>query len=88
MRNLADALIEAITYISIAPGDDDRSHADVQALESLVATLRDSSPEELEALRAALNRARAAAKASGDPSHDLEGTFRAIEENILETGDE
>ena len=87
MRNLADALIEAITYISTAPGDDDRSHADVQVLESIVGTLHECTSEELEALRAALNRARAATEASGSLSPDLEDAFRAIEESILDVGE-
>jgi hypothetical protein len=84
MNRLADAVISAIAYISTASTDDDRADDDVRALESLVVALRQCSAAEREALRAALQRARAEAESSDHAHPDLLDTFRAIETDILD----
>ena len=84
MNTLADAVIAALTYISTAQADDDRADDDVRALESLAATLHHCSAAERDALRAALQRARAEAASSPNPHPDLLDTFRAIETDILD----
>lgn len=83
MKSLADAVVESILYISLAPGDDERADADVEVLESLVATLQDSSPEELEELRAALERSRTAARASNRLTPEFLESLRVIETDIF-----
>ena len=83
MSILADAVIEAILYISMAPAGADREDADARALESLVFTLQDCGPEEKEALKAALLRTRSAARAQGRPDPDLLASLEAIESDIL-----
>lgn len=84
MNTLADAVIAAITYISTAQVHDDRLSDDVQALESLVATLHHCTTAERDALRAALQRARAEAGSSANLHPDLLDTFHAIETDILD----
>lgn len=83
MKSLADAVVESILYISLAPGDDERADADVEVLESLVATLQDSSPEELEELRAALERSRTTARASNRLTPEFLESLRVIETDIF-----
>ena len=84
MNTLADAVISAISYISTASADDDRADDDVRALESLAVSLRQCSAGERDALRAALQRARAEAASSAHTHPDLLDTFRAIETDILD----
>ncbi|WP_035614837.1 hypothetical protein [Haloferula sp. BvORR071] len=79
MSILADAVIEAIVYISTAPAGAEREDADARALESLVLTLQDCEPEEKEALKAALLRIRSA----GRNDRDLLDTLEAIESDIF-----
>ncbi|WP_038164837.1 hypothetical protein [Verrucomicrobium sp. BvORR106] len=84
MNTLADAVIAALAYISTAQAHDDRLDDDVQALESLTATLHHCSAAERDALRAALQRARTGAESSANTHPDLLDTFRAIETDILD----
>ena len=86
MDTLADAVIAAITHISVAPEDQNgRLDEDVRILELLTGMLRDCTEEEREALRAALARARSFASSAGNRNEDLVETYRAIEEDILDT---
>lgn len=83
MEMLAAAIVEAICYISVAQGDDERANDDVRALESLVATLRCCSEAERVALQTAVQRARAEAEVTRIPNPDFLNTLRAIETDIL-----
>lgn len=83
MKALADAAIESILYLSLAPGEDERADADVEILESLLATLQSGSSEELDELRAALDRSRAAARAANRLTPELLESFRVIETDIF-----
>lgn len=83
MKALADAVIESILYISLAPGDDERADRDVEVLETLVTTLQDSSPEEQLELRAALERARSKARSANRMTPELLEGFLAIETDIF-----
>ena len=83
MKALADAAIESILYLSLAPDEDERADADGEILESLVATLQSSSPEELGELRAALERSRVAARAANRLTPELLESFRVIETDIF-----
>jgi hypothetical protein len=86
MDTLADAVIAAIAHISTAPDDQDgRLDEDVRVLELITVMLRDCTEEEREALRAALARARSFASSAGNRNPDLVQTYRAIEEDILDT---
>ena len=79
MHTLADAVIHALVYISIAPNDVDRADDDVQVVEALAVTLRSCSQDERTALRAALERARGKLVSSSE----LQNVFRAIESDII-----
>ena len=86
MDTLADAVIAAIAHISTAPDDPDgRLDEDVRVLELITVMLRDCTEEEREALRAALARVRSFASSAGNRNPDLVQTYRAIEEDILDT---
>ena len=89
METLADAVIAAIAHISTIPNDlDDRLDDDVRILEMLTVMLRECSDPEREALREALARARSFAVSSGNRNPDLLETYRAIQDDILETDPE
>jgi hypothetical protein len=89
METLADAVIAAIAHISTVPNDlDDRLDDDVRILEMLTVMLRECSEPEREALREALDRARSFAMASGNRDPDLLDSYRAIQDDILETDTE
>ena len=57
MNAIADALVFAITYISVAPGDSNRQDDDVRALESVMDMLSHSTVAERNALTDAAERA-------------------------------
>lgn len=65
------ALIEAIVFLALVEGSDDREDEDVRALESVFAQLGRATPNELECLFAAV---RAALEQTQNPSriHALE----------------
>jgi hypothetical protein len=89
METLADAVIAALAHIGTMPeAPNDRLDGDVRILEMLTVMLRDAAPEEREALREALARARSFASRSGNRDPDLLETYRAIEADILEPGSE
>jgi len=54
MIALHKALIEAIVYIATAEGSDDREDDDIRALESVLAELRQATPNVLESFLAAV----------------------------------
>ena len=85
METLADAVIAAIAHISSTPDDlDARLDEEVRLLEMLTLMLREATPEEREALREALSRARSFAERSGNRNPDLLEAYRAIEADILD----
>jgi hypothetical protein len=89
METLADAVIAALAHISTTPEAlGDRLDQDVRILEMLTVMLREAAPEEREALRDALARARSFAARSGNRDPDLLETYRAIEADLLEAGSE
>ena len=83
MTALADAAVFALIYINGAPGDDDRADQDVKALEWLSFVLRQASGAEREALRAAVEKARANVQSFPGPPEEVVDSLRAIEEDIL-----
>ena len=54
MSALHKALIEAIVYLAVVEGSDDREDSDVRALESVLAELSHATPTELEGLLVAV----------------------------------
>lgn len=54
MTAINKALIEAIVYLAVAEGSDDREDDDVRALETVFAELGRATPAELESLFAAV----------------------------------
>lgn len=65
MSALHKALIEAIVYLAVAEGSDDREDDDVRALESIIAELGRATPDELDCLLAAV---RAELEATQSPA--------------------
>ena len=84
MHVLADALIYALAYINVAPGNDDRHDDDCRALESIVHTLSGSSIAEQEALADAAMRAIATESAAASPNHLLISTYRDVLDDLRE----
>ncbi len=54
MSALHKALIEAIVYLAVVEGSDDREDDDIRVLESVFAELSHATPTELEGLLAAV----------------------------------
>ncbi|GEP43339.1 hypothetical protein [Brevifollis gellanilyticus] len=77
MNNLADALVYAVAYINLAPGDDDCG-----ALESIMGFLHGATRDELQAVREALERAVKAEEASGSPRLDVLNAYNELRDSL------
>jgi hypothetical protein len=85
MTAIADALVLAVVHINLRDDEEDETYLDqdVAALEGIAARLREATPEELDALAAAAERALAAELKSRQPNprfvhdyaHWMEETF-------------
>ena len=84
MTAIADALVYATAYISIASGDEDRQHDDCRALESISDTLTRCTAAEREALREAAERSIAAESAAPTPNIILVNAYRDFLDNLHE----
>lgn len=82
MDALADALIYALAYLNIAPGDDDRQDNDCRAMESMIDMLERSSEAEQQALVSAAVRAIARESAIEPPNHLLISAYRDILDDL------
>lgn len=65
MSAIHKALIEAIVYLAVVEGSDDREDDDVRVLESVISELSTATPTELEGLFAAV---RAELEKTQDPA--------------------
>ncbi len=65
MSAINKALIEAIVYLTLVEGSDDREDDDVRVLESVISDLSKATPTELEGLFAAV---RAELEETQDPA--------------------
>ncbi len=79
MSAIHKALIEAIVYIAVVEGSDDREDDDVRVLESVIAELTQATPTELKGLLAAV---RAELKQTQNPGRvdALESIVDALSE--------
>ena len=84
MDAIADALVYATAYLSIATGDDDREHDDCRALESISDMLSRCSEAERDALVAAADRAIAAESRASSPNLTLTNAYRDFLDNLHE----
>jgi hypothetical protein len=86
METIADALVYAVSYINCRPLDDSESRyddGDVGALESVAALLANASPDELDALAAAAERALAEERASPRPRPEFVSDYERWMEDLL-----
>lgn len=84
MQALADALVFAVTYISLLP--DERTEFvdhDVRALESIASYLQHASPAEQDALAEAAQRAAESELASGRPRGAVVADLESWMENMF-----
>jgi hypothetical protein len=84
MKTIADALVYAVTFISIRADSD--ADDDVGALESIAGALATSTAEEKEALAAAANRALAAELEMPNPREEFVQDYSSWMQNLF--GDE
>ena len=84
MNALADALIYALAYLNVAPGNDDRQDDDCRAMESIIDTLSRSSVPEQQALVDAATRAISAESAAEPPNYLLISTYGDILDDLHE----
>jgi len=78
MNKLADALIDAIAYIDMPSGDDDRDDDDCRQLECLDCIINRCSKAEKKALIDAVKRAIAKTKKGGETDHLLLSIYEDI----------
>lgn len=84
MNAIADAIVFAVTYLSISSVSDDRADNDCNALESITAYLREATPAERHALHEAVQRAIAAETASKTPRPDVLDAYSDFIDNFID----
>lgn len=84
MKNIANAIVYAVTYIDCAADEEERRlDQDVGAIESIADMLSRATPGELDALAEAADRALKEELAAPNPRPDFVDSYRSWMENMF-----